>query len=187
MRENEILVGTNNNTLGRTEIFSTTTPQNSILYGKSGPLSIVGTSCMITYLGDLPPDEYRRMLNNIFQATSAVPIVFPPYCFDGNEYSDGGVSFSSPLSSLLMIEKFNDILYVFPEDIELPNIIRSSTVIDAAQGYLSQVSRANYIQDRRSYLTTMNNGDCSRLKLLKGILETFTGDLQKDKALSPFR
>jgi len=186
LRENEILISTNNNTKGRVEIYSTVVPEKSILYGKKGPLSIVGTSCMITYLGLLPEDEYGPMINHVLRATSAVPIVFPPYSFNGDEYFDGGVSFSSPLSSISMIENFNDILYVFPEDIDVPNVIKTHNVIDATQGYLSQVSRANYIQDRRGYLLTMSRGDCSKLNVVRGNLSTLEDDLEKTEGYRRF-
>ena len=164
LRSKEIIITAQNNTKGRLEIFSTVKPEESLLHHTNGPLSLVGTSCYISYLGLLPPGEYERVIECIFRSTSSVPVVFPSFKFNGDEYSDGGVSFSSPLSSLLILAEIKEVLYVFPEDIDKPNIVESKTAVDAMLGYLSQISRSNYIHDRCNFLTTLCCGDFSRFE-----------------------
>lgn len=167
-RQFETIITAQNNTSGHLEIFSTVKQNDSILK-KSGPLFLVGTMCKITYLGDIEDDqEYYKKIELVFRATSAVPIVFPPVNIDNNYYIDGGVSFSSPLSPFMTIQPLHDILYIYPEDINIPNPQLPKTAIDAASAYLAQVSRSNYIHDRTSYLQTISCGNVNRLKIIGG-------------------
>jgi hypothetical protein len=186
LRSKEIIITAQNNTKGRLEIFSTVKPEESLLHMTNGNLSLVGTSCYISYLGLLPPGEYERAIECVFRSTSAVPVVFPSFKFNGDEYSDGGVSFSSPLSSLLILAEIKEVLYVFPEDIDKPNIVESKTAIDAMLGYLSQISRSNYIHDRCNFLTTLCCGDFSRLKVLSGEFKDLPVALSKTKDIPRF-
>jgi len=172
-RENEIIITAHNNTIGRLEIFSTVSKERSVLK-KTGPLLLVGSMCQITYLGEIQdPREYRNKLELVFRATSAVPIVFPPVKIDECYYVDGGVSFSSPLNPIMTIQPLKDILYIFPEDIEVPIPCFPKTAVDAAQGYLSQVSRSNYIHDRICYLQSLCCGNYNDLKILEGNMNDF--------------
>lgn len=171
--ETEIIITAQNNTSGRLEIFSTVKRADSTLQ-QSGPLLLVGTTCEITYLGDIEDiNEYYRRVELVLRATSAVPIVFAPINIDGSLYVDGGVGFSSPLSPFMTVNQLKDILYIFPEDIDLPNPQTPKSAIDAAASYLSQVSRSNYIHDRISYLQTISCGQMKRLHLIEGDASTF--------------
>lgn len=167
-REIEIIITAQNITTGCLEIFSTVSHERSILK-RSGPLLLVGTTCDITYLGDIEnEEEYNRKVELVFRATSAVPIVFPSINIDGHRYIDGGVGFSSPLNPFMTVRPLRDILYVYPEDIDIPNPCDPTTAIQSAEAYLSQVSRSNYIHDRSSYLQNISCGDINKLKMIIG-------------------
>lgn len=172
-RNIEIIITAQNITTGCLEIFTTVSQSKSILK-RSGPLLLVGTTCDITYLGDIEDEqEYRRKVELVFRATSAVPIVFPSINIDGHRYIDGGVGFSSPLNPFMTVRPLRDILYVYPEDIDIPNPCNPTTAIQSAESYLSQVSRSNYIHDRSSYLQNISCGDINKLKMIDGDLSNF--------------
>lgn len=169
LRDLELLITAHNGSSGYLEIFSTVSSDRSILQETNGPLLLLGVKCPITYIGDIEdPKLYRQTLELVFRATSAVPVVFPPVKIGKDHYVDGGVSFSSPLNPIMTLQPLDDILYVFPEDIETPNPWVPKTAIDSGQAYLSQNSRSNYIHDRLSFLQTLCCGNYNNLRTISG-------------------
>jgi len=139
------------------------------LRNAKGPLRLFGVNCQITFLGNITDStQYRDKLIKVLKATSAVPIVFPPVEIDGNLYVDGGVSYSSPLNPLMSLYTADEIVYIFPEDIEQPNPHFPKNAIDNGMAFLSQCSRSKYYQDRNGYLQGMCGGDFSKLMIMKG-------------------
>jgi len=166
LKKNEILILVQNYTKGRAEIFSTSTNRNSLLKDAYGPLQIFGVHCNVTFLGDLRGNEYCSMLRKVLKATSAVPIVFPPVEIDGNLYTDGGCSFSSPLNPIMGLNRVTDVLYVLSEDIELEQPAIARNTLDVGQGFFASLSRSKYIQDRGQYLAAICGGKYENLKKL---------------------
>jgi len=180
-REQELLISVQNQTLGRLEIFSTVNSEKSILKKSKGPLNIFGTSCFISYLGDLNSTEYLKKFEKVIRATSAIPSIFPPIEIDNFQYIDGGVGFSSPLNPVTSLIKNKEILYIFPDDIEVPLILNNNTAYDSLMNHFSQVSRSNYIHDRSIFLSGLCSGDFNSLKLVKGSSNELKEALMKTK------
>jgi len=186
-RNQELIISAQNQTLGRLEIFSTVSSENSILHGSKGSLNIFGTSCFISFLGDIPDDKvFSKKLEKVVRATSAVPMVFPPVEIDGSFYIDGGVGFSSPLAPFMGLVKGRDVLYIFPEDIDEPKKHRPQTAFDSLMAYFAQVSRSNYIHDRSTYLSGLCCGDFKRLGKIHGNSSDLENLLKKTNSKKRF-
>jgi predicted acylesterase/phospholipase RssA len=185
-RNQELLVSALNISQGQLEIFSTVKESNSVLRDQTGPLQLFGVSCRITYLGELTSNEYRKRLIQVLKASSAVPMVYPAFEIDGNFYQDGGVSFASPLAPLLSLRKVKDVLYILPEDIELPPRRKTKdtkqtplSMLENGQAFLAHTSRASYIKDRANYLSSLCCGELKQLSLRTGDSSTFEEALRE--------
>jgi predicted acylesterase/phospholipase RssA len=184
-RNQELLVSAQNLDAGQLEIFSTVSEERSILHGTKGPLRLFGVGCIVTFLGAISSsEEYRDKLGKVLRATSAVPIVFPPIDINGNLYVDGGVSYSSPLNPLMSLCKTEEIIYIFPEDIEQLTPHHPKNTIDNGMAYLAQVSRSNYLQDRSSFLKGLCGGDFDRLQKIEGDTQSLEASLVKTRGHS---
>lgn len=167
LKDNELIILTKNESKGRAEIFSTSSHKNSILKDATGPLDLFGAKCDVEFIGENNKD-YITLTRDVLKATSAVPIVFPPVIIGKYKYTDGGCSFSSPLNPVSSLKRFEEIVYIFPEDIELENPSDCYNTLSIAQNFLSSISRANYIHDRTSYLQGLCCGRFDTLNRLTG-------------------
>lgn len=167
LRNSELIILTKNESKGRAEIFSTVSNKNSILKDLSGPLDLFGAKCDVEFIGERK-QNYLSLVKDVLKATSAVPIVFPPVQIGKYKYTDGGCSFSSPLSPVSSLKQFDEIVYVFPEDIETEIPSTCFNTFEIAKNFLSSISRANYIHDRTAYLHGICCGKFNMLKTNEG-------------------
>lgn len=168
LRNSELIILTKNETKGRAEIFSTVSNRNSLLKDSSGPLDLFGAKCDVEFLGEVKSEKYLPLTKSVLKATSAVPVVFPPVTIGNSKYSDGGGVFSSPLNPVMSMKRLEEIVYIFPEDIEQENPSDCSSTMEIAQHFLSSISRAHYIHDRSSYLQGLCAGKFENLKKITG-------------------
>lgn len=167
LRSNELIILTKNETKGHSEIFSTVSEKNSLLKDSSGSLDLFATKCDVEFLGDRSRDYLKRTAD-VLKATSAVPIVFPPVQIGNYKYTDGGCSFSSPLNPVTGLKRLEEIVYIFPEDIDEPKPSDCYNTISTAQHFLSSISHSNYIHDRASYVQGLCCGKFESLKKIAG-------------------
>lgn len=173
-KNNETIYNAYNTTTGVTDLFTTASSTTSFLANKSGPLTLLGVSPAVHFLGDLPDCEYNQRLRQVLVATSAVPVIYDraPYGPCGPEqnfYADGGLNFSSPLNVVTSMCDVKDVIYINPSDMNDPVPVEYGNVMSNAISYASQMSRSSSLKDRYLYIYGLCCGNFSLINTVTGI------------------
>jgi hypothetical protein len=162
-KSHQMLVNAYNESTSSTDIFSTNVTTSEVI-----PWLNVNSQIQML---DVPDFMYTSYWKEVIEATSAIPVIFPPIRIDNYMYSDGGTAY---VSGLNLTNTGNDVLYVSPYDFDLP--------IDDKNKFTdlySETIRTAFIQDRFIFLSKISKGEPNKVKIITGNQDMLSSALIK--------
>jgi hypothetical protein len=139
----EIWTGCFNNKRSKAAVFCNLSRHDSLLHFDHDKY---GTSPAIYVDGDI------ETIHSVARASTSIPLLLPPVNINGQEYTDGGGRYASPISSLRdQVSELGwfHLIYISSENLDYRENQRLDNLISIAKNSLDEILRGIKIQDRQ--------------------------------------